>query len=122
VLALSLVAEAARVMAAGGDRGMDPAAYARRRRVPARFLNVVVDELVRGGLLAELAPDKGRYVLLRAPAALTAGAVMDCVLTAGVDLDDLGLREVEPAILKLMARADTTFAHALGTTKVADLV
>ena len=93
-LALAVIVESARVMLRSEDR-FDVAKYAAERRVPVRFLNDVVDQLVRAGLLAELSADPGCYALLKAPSSLRPHEVISAVMQTGVAPSDLGLDSVD---------------------------
>ena len=122
ILALSIVAEAAKAVSDGRGCGFEVAEYARRKGVPVRFLNEVVDELVRGGLLAEISQQEARYALMRLPSDLTVKDVMDCIMRSGVGPESLGLSSIEPAIVRAIARADSEVTDALGAATIEDLV
>ena len=120
-LALAIVMEAASHMM--GKRGsVDVADFARERRVPVRFLNDVVKELSREGLLGELSDEPGSYVLLRAPEALQVGEVFDCMLKSGVAPEDLGLSQVPQSIGQLVQQASEGLSGSAADKTIRDLL
>jgi membrane protein len=97
ILALSVVAEAARAMLEK-RQGFEIPVYARQRRVPVRLLHAMTEDLVRAGLLARVSEESDRFVLLRPPSKLTTREVVDAVLDTGVAPDGVGLSNVEPSV------------------------
>ena len=121
VLALSVIVEAARAMMGDGGH-FEVAAYAREKRVPVRFLNEVVEELIQMGLLVEVAEAKGAFVLLRSPVKLRVLDVIDGIVSAGVKPDSLGLEHPDPKIEKVVVQVGEGMEASLGRTSVADLL
>jgi membrane protein len=103
-LALSVVVEAARSMVGSSPR-FESAAYAREHRVPVRFLNAVIEELVQAGYLGQLSGKQGAFALLKAPSAMHVSDVMGVVMNSGAGPDDLGLQDVDPRIAKAVRSA-----------------
>ena len=77
------------------------AKYAAERRVPVRFLNDVVGQLARVGLLAEISATPGRYVLLKAPSSLRAHEIITAIVQAGVSPAALGLDSIDAKLATL---------------------
>jgi membrane protein len=121
LLALSILKEAAQAMAAR-ERGVQAAAYAAARRVPVRFLNGVIEELIEAGLLGELADAKGRFVLLRAPGELRVREVIDAVMASGADPADLGMEPADPSIAAALRSAGSGMDASLKTTTLQNLL
>jgi membrane protein len=121
LLALSVLVETARALG-GKARNFETAAYARERRVPVRFLNEVVEELVQGGWLGRLAGDEGRFVLLKAPEALTVQEVVAGVMQSGVRPEDVGLNKADTAVQEAVAGLSGGIRSAVGKTTIADLL
>jgi len=121
MLALSVMAEAARAMAEG-DRGFEASSFAARKRVPVRLLNAVLDELVRSNLLAELSGTRGRFVLLRAPGDLTVKEVVDAMLGTGREPAVSGLRSEDPRIEAVLKKAEQGIGQSLDRVTIAELL
>jgi len=92
-LALAIVVEAARAMIKATPP-FEVAAYAKNNRVPVRFLNSVIDELVQAGFLAQLSEKSESYALLKTPASLQISDVVNAIMTSGVGPGALGLSRV----------------------------
>jgi len=97
VLAVSVAVAAARAMLSV-EKGFEVSAYARKRRVPVRLLQDVVDDLVKVGLLAAVAESDGRYVLLKTPERLKVGDVIEAMSDQGVPGEALGLEQTETSV------------------------
>jgi membrane protein len=121
LLALSVIEAAGRAMTEGG-RPFDASDFAGRRRVPVRFLNDVVSELLNAGLLAELSDRQGAYVLLKSPENLRVREVLSAVLRAGVGPEDLGLLDVAPRVREAAQRASGGMNSAIDQLTVKDLL
>jgi len=121
LLALSIVTETARAMG-GPGAGFEVAAFARQRRVPVRFLNEMVEQLVHAGILAEIGSQSGRYALLRNPAALRIQDVLDGVLRLGVPPEELGLRDLAPEIRDAVSGLAGTGEGAPRSATIQDLL
>ena len=120
-LALSVILESGRAMI-GRARGFETAAYAREKRVPVRFLNDIVDELVQAGFLGELSERKGRFVLLTSPDSLKVKDVIDAVINSGVKPEALGLGTADPRIEQVLVRAARGIDESLRQTSIQDLL
>jgi membrane protein len=120
ILAISVVSQAAKSML-GSEPGIELSGFAREKRVPIRLLNEVVDQLVHGKLLAELAERPGNYVLLRSPGKLQVKEVLDVMLRSGARPEELGLNLVSPAVQEALARADAGTAQGLDELCIRDL-
>lgn len=116
LLALSVLTEAGRAMAA--NRGpFSPKPYAAERRIPVRFLNGVIDELVRANMLVAVADGEDAWVLLRTPSAISLTEVVDVVMNAGIPAEALGLGSVDRRIRDVVTAAgDNTRAALAGKT------
>jgi len=121
LLALSVIEAAGRAMTEGG-RPFDASDFAGQRRVPVRFLNDVVSELMNAGLLAELSDRQGAYVLLKSPENLRVSEVLSAVLRSGVGPEDLGLIDVAPRVREAAQRASGGMNSAIDRLTVKDLL
>lgn len=121
-MALSIALEAGRSMLAEGGQGFDAAAYAGANRIPVRFLNEIVDELIHAGMLAAVAGGDGRYVLIKSPDRLTVRDVFEAVLQAGVPPAAVGLAQPPPAVAQSAARFARGLGDSLGSTTLAELL
>ena len=90
IMALSIILEAARALSGKGSV-FEVTRYADRKRIPIRFINEVIEELLQSGLLAELSEKSGKYVLLKAPDLVKVRDVVNVVMHSGVEPSDLGL-------------------------------
>jgi len=120
-LALSVILESGRAML-GRARGFETAAYAREKRVPVRFLNDIVDELVQAGLLGELSENKGCFVLLTSPDSLKVKDVIDAVINSGVKREALGLGTADPRVEQVLVQAARGIDESLRQTSIQDLL
>jgi len=98
-LALAVIVEAARSMVSAAPQ-FDAPSYARAKRIPVRFLNAVIEELVQAGYLAQLSDKQGTFALLKSPAALQVSEVVNVVMNSGATPSDLGLTSVDPRIVE----------------------
>jgi membrane protein len=121
LLALSIAAECGRAMLAEGP-GFHVASFARARRVPVRFINDVVGDLVAAGLLAPVSEESGRYVLLRAPGRLLVSEVVGVVLQSGAKPENLGLNRVDAAVAEAVETALGGVDRALKQVTVQDIL
>ncbi len=103
-LALAIIVEAARSMVSSAPQ-FQVSAYVRENRVPVRFLNAIIDELVQAGYLAAISEKQGTYALLKSPASLQVSEVADVVMHSGVTPEDLGLASIDAKIAKAVERA-----------------
>lgn len=100
-LAVAMVLDAARALA-GTRPLLNLTAYADNHRVPVRLLNDIVAHLQRGGLLAERADAPGSYLLVRDPAAIRVGDVVNLILREGEMPESLTDEQLEPALAAAM--------------------
>jgi DNA-binding IscR family transcriptional regulator len=121
ILGLSVAAAAARAML-GSERGFDAAEFAASRRVPVRFLNGVIEEMVEAGLLAELSDARGRFVLLRSPEQLRVREVIGALMASGVRPAALGLDPADPKVGAALAGANRGMEASLRDSTVRDLL
>ena len=103
-LALAVIVEAARSMVSAAPR-FEAAVYARENRVPVRFLNAVIEELVQAGYLAQLSEKQGSFALLKSPVSLQVSEVVNVVMNFGATPADLGLATVDPRIAEAVQGA-----------------
>ncbi|MBL7076201.1 MAG: YihY/virulence factor BrkB family protein [Kiritimatiellae bacterium] len=122
MLALSLVVEAARTMHRKEASPFDVESYAHEHRVPVRFVNVVVGELSKAGIMGELSDAQGCYVLRHAPTDLSVKDVMDAIMQHGSAPEDLGLDALDPAVAELVQQADGGLETSVGHVQIQDLV
>ncbi len=120
-LALAIVVEAARSMIKATPP-FEVAAYAKSNRVPVRFLNSVIDELVNAGYLAQLSEKSESYALLKAPASLPITDVVNVVMNSGVGPRALGLSHVDPSISKAVQGATSGIDTSLQGATVESLL
>ena len=121
VLALAIVAEAARAMRDNAPPFL-VSEYAVEQRIPVRFLNNVVGELVQAGYLAEISESAGRYVLLKAPDTLKVREIVNTVMLAGIPPADMGIGDVNPAATRIVQQAKDGLDAALADRTLADLI
>ena len=122
LLSLALAESAARGMLEEGGKPLNMAEFARQRRVPVRFLNDVVSELVRAGVLAELSERQGAYVFLKSPEHLRVGEIVSTVMRSGVGPEDLGLTDVTERVREVAARASGGMDASIAQVTVKDLL
>ena len=96
--------------------------FAGTYRVPVRFLNDVVQELVEGGLLAELSEAPASYVLLRAPEFVMVSDVIKIILQHGVGGEDLGLERVDTLARGVVGEAAQYMYASLDGVSIRDLM
>jgi membrane protein len=121
LLALAVLAEAGRAML-GKAETFDASTYAGNRRVPVRFLNEVLRELVDADLLAGVAESQGCYVMLRPPDTVTVRTVVNAVLQSGKPPVELGLDNVEATVADVADRMSRGLDTALQEMTVSDLL
>ncbi|MDI6775307.1 MAG: YihY/virulence factor BrkB family protein [Verrucomicrobiota bacterium] len=121
-LALAVVLDAARAMA-GQSQVFETSRFAAKKVVPARFLNDVVEELVRDGLLARISEEKGsQYVLLKAPETLLVSEVIESCLRSGVRPEVFGLGKLGAEVEKAVTDATGGVRASLKDLTVKDLL
>jgi membrane protein len=119
VLALCLATEAARKMITGGG-GLDVPEYAASNGVPVRFLNDVVDELVRQGYLAELAGKQGCFTLLKSPSEIRIQELADAFVYFGEDASKLGIPKSNERFAVFHELADKAVKRIAGDMVLSD--
>jgi membrane protein len=120
-LALSVLVEAGRAMS-GERKSFEVSEYAARRRVPVRFLNDIVDELVHADYLAKLSDREGCFVMLKAVEAVGVKQVVDSIMSSGVKPAALGLESLDPGIRRTLERAGQGMDLSLGDITIRDLL
>ncbi|OGV60052.1 MAG: hypothetical protein A2283_19795 [Lentisphaerae bacterium RIFOXYA12_FULL_48_11] len=121
IMALSIILEAARALA-GKGLGFEVARYAERKRIPVRFINEVVEDLVQSGLLAELSEKSGKYVLLKVPSLVKVRDVVDVVVRSGSDPANLGLGTVDPCVERIVKKASDGLNTSISQTSIQELM
>ncbi len=121
MLALSILSHAAQAMMIRVPR-FEPAAYARAHRIPVRLIHEVLDSLVQAELLAEVAEDETRYVLLTLPDRIRVHDVVNVMIQSGGTPRSLGLDMLNPAIRHVLGKRDAGAAEALKEFTLADLL
>ncbi len=98
--------------------------FVQARKVPVRFVNAVVEELVRAGYLAPLADKTDVYVLLRSADNLHMRELLHTMLHAGADMAVLGLRsaQLEPAVVEAVKKSLGAAETELDQISVASLL
>lgn len=121
ILGLSIVVEAGRAMMGKADY-FEMSEYARVRKVPVRFLNVMVEELVQYGFMAAVSDHEGRYVMLRPPADISVRSVIEAIMGDGVKPEALGLMNVEPGIERIVKTTSEGIGGSSSKKTIADLI
>jgi len=120
-LALSVITEAARAMISDAP-AFEASRFAREKLVPVRFLNDIVEDLVKGGFLAQLSENKGGFVLLKAPENLSVRDVVEFCMTSGVKPEALGLKAIDPMIERVVNELTDGVGNILKESTVKDLI
>lgn len=113
VLSLCVMAEAAGKMMKGGGC-LDVTEFAAGNGIPVRFLNGVVDELVRQSYLAELADKRGCFVLLRSPTEIKVQEIADTFVYFGEAPARLGIPESNKKFAVFHDLADKAVKRSVG--------
>ncbi len=121
----SLLAIAAVVDVAlhANSRPVSAKSLADRHHLPARHLEPVLQALVHRGILKGTRGPRGGYELAREQRRITVGEILTAVGTID-DETDLTLPEsavVREAVLPAIAKAERSFADALGQISVHDM-
>jgi len=113
LLAIALCAETARLsrMKEGGPFAAE--AFAKQRGIPHRFVMDILDDLMRSGLLAEVAGRPGEVLLCRGGDTVTVADITRVFLDAGEPPEALGLEHLAPPVLSLSQRLDRNLDDAL---------
>jgi membrane protein len=120
ILALCVTAEAAKRMISG-EGSLDVSDYAVRNGLPVRFINDVVDELVRQGYVAELAGKRGCFALLRSPSEIKVQEVADAFVTYGEDAAKLGIPASNDMFKTFHELADKAVERSVGDMALSDV-
>ncbi len=120
-LALAIIVEAARSMVSSAPQ-FQATVYARENRIPVRFLNSVIEELVQAGYLAQLSEKQRSYALLKSPASLQVSEVARAVMLSGATPEDLGLSSLDPRIAQAVEGATRSVDAPLQGTMVESLL
>ncbi len=120
ILALCVTTEAAKRMIAG-EGSLDVSDYAIRNGLPIRFINDVVDELVRQGYVAELAGERGCFALLRSPSEIKVQEVADGFVTYGEDAAKLGAPKSNGKFKVFHELADKAIERSVGDMALSDV-
>ena len=112
-----------------GEGPVKIADVAERQAIPARFLEVILNQLKQAGFVESRRGSAGGYVLARSPASLTVGEIIryiegplspvQCV--AGACDDQYPLRD-SCAFLPMWKRANEALSEVYDTTTFEDLV
>ncbi|MFC1499333.1 YhjD/YihY/BrkB family envelope integrity protein [Verrucomicrobiota bacterium] len=122
MLALSIIAEAGKAMLKETPN-FEISSFAREKRIPVRFLNDMVNDLIQAGFLAKLSETKNNsFVLLKSPEHLKVGDIVDAVMRSGVEPQALGLSNIDPRIEKVLKKATESLDNSLQKTTVQDLI
>ncbi len=121
ILGLSVIVEAGKAMMGKADY-FEVAKFASTHRVPVRFLNDIVDELVRLEFLASVGEQPGRFVMLKPPSEVSVRSVIDAMMGSGVKPEALGLMNVNPAIEQIVKTSTSSIGGSLSEKYVADIV
>ncbi|MCE9613048.1 MAG: YihY family inner membrane protein [Lentisphaerae bacterium] len=121
-LALSVVVDAAHGMLQPDGRPFQVGEFVQARRIPMRFLLATLDDLVKAGLMAEVAGVPGRYALLRAPDTVRVKDVFDSILASGVAPGSLGLARVPESVTAVVDQMAKGMNDALANRTVRDVV
>ncbi len=120
-MALTVLADAAGAML-GQGAGVSVAGILAKHHVSVRFLNDVIDELVRAGYLGKLADAEESYVLMHPPAGLLVRDIVGGIMAAGVPAADLGLKVYGENIVQAVAGTVTGIDMALRDMTLAQLI
>lgn len=121
ILSLSVIVEAGRAML-GKAGHFESAEYARVHRVPVRFLNDIVQEMVNLGYLASITDKEDCYVLLRSPAEITVRSIVDAMMDSGIRPEALGLINVDPRIEQVIKASSMGIGGSLSDMTLRDLI
>mgnify|MGYP006305422953 CR=1 FL=1 len=127
--ALRAVYELARRREAGGpDRPVTATDIADAQAVPPKFLELILAELARAGVIESRRGPRGGYRLVRDPAELAVGTVLE-LIEGPMHLVTCETGEAAPcsmrgdcAFVELWNRAEAALAGVFDTTTFADLV
>jgi len=112
-----------------GEGPVKIADIAERQAIPARFLEVILNQLKQAGFVESRRGSAGGYVLARSPASLTVGEIIRYVegpfspvqCVAGACGDQYPLRD-SCAFLSMWKRANEALSEVYNTTTFEDLV
>jgi len=121
ILGLSVIVAAGRAMK-GKVESFETAEFARSHKIPVRFLNDVVEELVHLKFLASVSEETGRYVMIKTPSDVTVRSVLDGMMGAGVQPEALGLMNIEPDIERIIKTNADGIGGSLSAKTIAELI
>jgi len=121
LLALSIMADNARIFARGGPV-FEKTRYADRHKVPIRLVNDILEVLVENGLLIEVADHENCYALGRSPESIPLRRIVGLIRETGKGIDDFGLEDVERPIAEVLDRIDRGVSGALADQNLDALV
>jgi Rrf2 family protein len=99
-------------------------ALAHRHRLPPRYLEPVLQALVRQGVLRGIRGPHGGYQLARHPRQITADDILRAIGTINAQEEGAALKSslVAHVVAPQLARAEVAFSAALARINVEDLV
>lgn len=122
ILALSIIAEAGKAMLKETPN-FEISSFARKKRIPVRLLNDMVNDLVQAGFLARLSEEKvNSFVLLKSPEHLKIRKIVDAVMRSGVEPQALGLGSIDPRIEQILKKTTESLDNSLRDSTILDLI
>lgn len=118
VLALTLCAAAVRAVRES-RAPFDAEAFLTSRRLPARLVRDLLDDLKSAGLLAEVASQPGCYLPCRDADRLTVADVARCILDDGLSPEDLGMYRLDAQAVAVAHDFEQEMDRVLGRPVVA---
>ncbi|MEI6513841.1 MAG: Rrf2 family transcriptional regulator [bacterium] len=100
---------------------------AARQKIPGPYLDQILAELKRAGIVRSVRGAGGGYLLNRSPALLSVGEVLRAFTGSDpADLDDINTDSFDPSatsvVTKFRVRLERSVAHLLETTYISDFV
>lgn len=95
--------------------------YARRKHVPLRLVNDMVDLLADHHILVEVADQPRSYVLVKSGEQIVMADVIQAVYEAGTPPEKLGLRSLDQAVSDLLDRLDKAREDTLSSITLQQL-
>jgi membrane protein len=121
LLALGIVTRAAESLLLD-KTPFEAARFVRDRAISIRLVHEVLGLLVKAGLLAEVADQEGRYVLLRAPERILVKDVIDVIIRDGSRPDELGLDSLRDVVRAVLTTFDEGVEKSIGALTIHDLM
>lgn len=113
LLAIALCAETARLARLKDGGPFAAEVFAKAHGIPHRFVIDILEDLMRNGLLAEVAGRPGEYLLCRGSDTLSVAEIAKIFLDDGASFEALGLDHLSEPILALSDRLDEHFDKEL---------